>query len=90
MKLIPEFKTELEEFEFWSKTDSTQFINWGKATQVNFPNLQKTVHEITLKLPSDLFEKIKIRANKINVPFESLLKMYILKSYNDNAQNYNL
>jgi len=39
MKPIPEFKTELEEFEFWSKADSTQFINWEKAKQVHFPNL---------------------------------------------------
>lgn len=87
-KIIPEFKSELEEFEFWSKADSMEYINWDKAEKVNFPNLKKTSQEITLNLPLDLLEKIKMRANKIDVPFESLVKMYILKSYNDNTHNY--
>jgi predicted DNA binding CopG/RHH family protein len=87
-KIIPDFKSELEEFEFWSKEDSMEFIDWGKAKLVNFPNLKKTSKEITLNLPLDLLEKIKVRANKIDVPFESLIKMYILKAYNDNTQSY--
>ena len=85
---IPEFKNELEEFEFWRKADSMEWIDWDKAKQGNFSNLKKTSQEITLNLPLDLLEKIKIRANKIDVPFESLVKMYILKAYNDNNQNY--
>lgn len=88
LRPIPEFKSELEEFEFWSKADSMEYIDWDKAKQVNFPNLKKTSQEITLNLPLDLLEKIKVRANKIDVPFESLVKMYILKAYNDNTQNY--
>jgi len=68
-KSIPEFKSELEEFEFWSKADSMEYIDWDKAKQVNFPNLKKTSQEITLNLPLDLLEKIKVRANKIDVPF---------------------
>ncbi|MBA4409147.1 MAG: BrnA antitoxin family protein [Bacteroidota bacterium] len=87
-KSIPEFKNELEEFEFWTKADSMEYIDWDKAKKVNFPNLKKTSQEITLNLPLDLLEKIKVRANKIDVPFESLVKMYILKAYNDNTQNY--
>lgn len=87
-KSIPEFKNELEEFEFWSKADSMAFIDWDKAKQGSFPNLKKTSQEIILKLPLDLLEKIKIRANKIDVPFESLVKMYILKAFNDTTQNY--
>lgn len=87
-KSIPEFNSEFEEFEFWSKADSMDFIDWDKSKPGNFPNLKKTSQEITLKLPLDLLEKIKVRANKIDVPFESLIKMYILKSYNDTTQNY--
>jgi len=87
-KLIPQFKSKLEEFEFWSKTDSMEYINWDDAKKVNFPNLKKSSQELTLNLPLDLLEKIKVRANKIDVPFESLVKMYILKSYNDNTHNY--
>ena len=87
-RTIPEFKSELEEFEFWIKADSMEYIDWDKAKQVNFSNFKKSSREITLNLPLDLFEKIKVRANKIDVPFESLVKMYILKAYNDNAKNF--
>ena len=85
---IPAFKSELEEFEFWSKADIMEYIDWDKAKQINFPNLKKSSQEITLNLPIDLLEKIKVRANKIDVPFEPLVKMYILKAYNDNTQHY--
>ena len=87
-KTIPEFKSELEEFEFWCKEDSMEYINWDQSKRASFSNLKKTSQEITLNLPLDLLEKIKVRANKIDVPFESLVKMYILKAYNDNTQNY--
>lgn len=87
-KPIPEFKNELEEFEFWSKADSMKLIDWDKAQQGIFPNLKKTSQEITLNLPLDLLEKIKIRANKMDVPFESLVKMYIVKAYYENTHNY--
>jgi len=65
-----------------------EFIDWDKAKNGNFPNLKKTSQEITLNLPLDLLEKIKIRANKIDVSFESLVKIYILKACNDTTQNY--
>lgn len=87
-KPIPEFKSELDEFDFWVNEDSTEYIDWNKSKQVNFPNLKKSSKKITLNLPLDLIEKIKVRANKIDVPFESLVKMYIIKAYNDNTQNY--
>ena len=82
---IPKFNSELEEFEFWSRVDSMNLVDWDKAKQGNFPYLKNTSQEITLNLPPDLLEKIKIRANKIDVPFVSLVKMYILKAYNDNT-----
>jgi len=87
-KEVPEFLNELEEYEFWLKEDSTDYIDWQKAQNMKLPNLKKTSKEITLNLPIDLIEKIKIRANKIDVPFESLLKMYIQKAYNDQSRNY--
>lgn len=89
-KEIPEFHSESEEYEFWIKEDSTDYIDWQKAQDIKFPNLKKTSKDITLNLPVDLIEKIKVRANKIDVPFESLLKMYILKAYNDQTRNYSL
>lgn len=89
-KEIPEFHSEIEEYEFWLKEDTTEYIDWSEAKQGSFPNLKKTSKDITLNLPIDLIEKIKVRANKIDVPFESLIKMYILKAYNDQTRNYSL
>ena len=84
-KPIPVFNSELEEFEFWSKEDSMDYIDWDGAKRINLPNLKKSSREITLNLPLDLFEKIKVRANKIDVPYESLIKVYILKALNENS-----
>ena len=82
-KQIPTFSSEAEEFEFWSNANSTDYINWDEAKEIKFINLKKTTKKITLSLPFDMIEKIKIRANKIDVPYQSLIKMYILKSYNE-------
>lgn len=89
-KEIPEFHSEREEYDFWVKEDSTDYIDWEKSKQTHFPNLKKTSKEVTINLPVDMVEKIKVRANKIDVPFESLLKMYILKAYDDQTRNYSL
>ncbi|MBU0490132.1 MAG: BrnA antitoxin family protein [Bacteroidetes bacterium] len=90
LKKLPKFKTENEEFEFWSKFDSTEFVNWDAGSKVQFTKLKKTTRSITLDLPADLLEKIIIRANKIDVHVESLLKMYILKAYQDNSRSYKI
>ncbi len=86
LKKIPEFKNEAEEFEFWSKSDCFEYINWDKARNTKFTNLKKTTKKISLTIPFDLFEKIKVRANKFNIPYQSLIKMYILKAYNEYLQ----
>lgn len=85
IRTMPKFNSELEEFEFWSKVDSMNLVDWDQAKQGNFSNLSKNSNELTLNLPPDLLEKIKIRANKIDVPLVSLVKMYILKAFNDNT-----
>lgn len=88
LKEIPGFKNESEEFEFWKNADSTDYVNWDNAEISSFPGLKKTSMDITLSIPVNLLEQLKIRANKINVPFESLVKMYILKSFYDNSRSY--
>jgi len=90
IRSIPKFNSELEVpiaigIEFWSKVDSMDLVDREPTKQGNFPNLNQTSNAITLNLPPDLLEKIKIRANKIDVPFVSLVKMYILKAFNDNT-----
>ena len=90
LKKIPEFKNEVEEFEFWSNNNSIEFIDWNKANVVNFPKLKKSTREISLSIPTDLFEKIQVRANKINVSFDDLIKIYLQKAYRDFSKNYSI
>ena len=76
-KQIPKFKNEDEEREFWSKADSTDYIDWSKGKRVVFPNLKPSVKTISLRLPEALLEELKMLANKKDVPYQSLLKVYL-------------
>lgn len=76
-KQIPEFKNEDEEREFWATHDSTEFINWNKAERVNFSNLKPSVKTISLRLPESMLEELKLLANKRDVPYQSLLKIFL-------------
>ena len=77
LKKIPNFKTEDEEREFWDKHDSTDYIDWSKAKVGIFPNLKLTTRPISLRLPVNLINKVKIKANRLDVPYQSLMKQYI-------------
>jgi len=77
MKRIPEFKSEAEEFEFWSKEDSTEYVDWSKAKRVKFPNLRPTLRTISVRLPVSMIEDLKVLANRRDVPYQSLLKMFL-------------
>lgn len=77
LKNIPEFKTEKEEREFWSKNDSSEYINWEKSKSVSFPKLKPSTKTISLRLPEFLLNDIKIIANKRDVPYQSLIKIIL-------------
>lgn len=76
-KKIPEFRNEEEEFEFWSKADSTEYLDWSKAKRVKFPNLKPTLRTISIRLPVTMVEDLKILANQRDVPYQSLMKVYL-------------
>ncbi|HVZ58793.1 MAG TPA: BrnA antitoxin family protein [Patescibacteria group bacterium] len=77
LKQIPDFKTFEEEAEFWDTHDSTEYVDWSKAKKVVFPNLKPTTESISLRLPSFLLARIKQLANKKDVPYQSLMKMFL-------------
>ncbi len=79
MKTIPKFSTEEEEQKFWENHDSTEFLDWKKAKPVKLPNLKKSTKTISLRLPADMLESLKIRANAMDVPYQSLIKMFLQK-----------
>lgn len=77
LKSIPEFASEAEEREFWLTHDSTEYVDWAKAERVAFPNLKPSTQSISLRLPISLLERIKIEANRRDVPYQSLMKVWL-------------
>lgn len=77
LKPVPTFKNESEERKFWETHDSTDYVDWSKATRARFPNLKPSTQAISLRLPVSLLEQIKIAANKRDVPYQSLIKMWL-------------
>jgi predicted DNA binding CopG/RHH family protein len=77
IKKIPNFKNEDAERTFWATHDSTEYINWKKAKKVILPNLKPSVKSISLRLPESMIEELKLLANKKDVPYQSLLKMFL-------------
>jgi predicted DNA binding CopG/RHH family protein len=74
---IPKFKNEGKERAFWAKRDSTDFIDWRKAKKVILPNLKPSVKTISIRLPEMMLEELKLLANKRDVPYQSLLKIFL-------------
>ncbi len=77
MKKIPKFKTESEERSFWEENDSSEYLDWSKAERVVFPSLKPTTKAVSLRLPEYMLAQIKVEANKRDVPYQSLMKMWL-------------
>lgn len=77
LKKIPKFKTEEEERKFWSKADSTNYVDWTKAKRISFPKLKPSTKTISIRLPEHLIEGLKTLANKRDVPYQSLIKIIL-------------
>ncbi len=76
-KNIPYFKSEDAEREIWATHDSTEYVDWSKAEQVIFPNLKPSTETISLRLPQYLLARIKQIANFKDVPYQSLMKIFL-------------
>ena len=74
---VPVFRTEAEERAFWESHDSSDYVDWSKAKRARFPNLKPPTKAISLRLPVDLLERIKMAANKRDVPYQSLIKVWL-------------
>ncbi len=76
-KKIPEFRNEDEEREFWGAHDSTEYVDWKKAKRMVMPELRPSLKTISLRLPESMLEEIKLLAHKKDVPYQSLLKIFL-------------
>ena len=77
LKVVPKFANEAAEREFWEKNDSTAYMNWKKAQVTVFPNLKPSTQTISLRLPQHLLDSIKTAANARDVPYQSLIKVWL-------------
>lgn len=76
---LPKFKNEDEERKFWAKLDLSQYYEPSDMVKVSFPNLKPTSHAISIRIPDYLLNRVKEKANEINIPYQSLIKEYIKK-----------
>ncbi len=76
-KKIPQFKNEDEERDFWQSHDSTEYVDWKKAERLTLANLKPSVKTISLRLPESMLEELKLLANKRDVPYQSLVKVFL-------------
>jgi predicted DNA binding CopG/RHH family protein len=86
-KKTPQFKSEDAEREFWSKTDSTEYVDWGAAKRVVLPELKPSQKTISLRLPAMMLAELKRLANKRDVPYQSLLKVFLAERLNEELRS---
>jgi predicted DNA binding CopG/RHH family protein len=77
LKKIPEFKSEADERAFWESHDSSDYLDWRQAQSASLPNLKLSTKTISLRLPEGLLDRIKIEANKRDMPYQSLIKAWL-------------
>lgn len=85
--VIPKFKSENKERAFWARHDSTEFIDWKKTKKVVLPNLKPSVKTISIRLPEMMLEELKLLANKRDIPYQSLLKIFLADRLKDELEH---
>jgi predicted DNA binding CopG/RHH family protein len=82
-EIIPKFRTEDGEREFWATHDSTEYVDWSRARRIVMPNLKPTMKTISLRIPDTMLSELKLLANKKDVPYQSLLKIFLSERIRD-------
>jgi predicted DNA binding CopG/RHH family protein len=77
LKKIPKFKDEAQEAKFWSEHDATEYVDFSRGRRVIFPDLKPSLKTISIRLPESLIEHLKVLANKRDVPYQSLMKIFL-------------
>lgn len=84
---LPHFRSEEEEQDFWAEHDATDHIDWSQARRVVLPNLKPSTKTISLRLPESMLDELKLLANKRDVPYQSLLKMFLADRLEEELRN---
>src|SRR2546428_10044399 len=88
-KKVSNFKSESEEHKFWSTADSTRYIDWRRAQRAVLPDLRPSLRTISLRLPELMLEELKLLANKRDIPYQSLLKVFLAERIEDELRQTN-
>jgi len=88
LKPVPRFRSEAEERAFWESHDTADYFDLSKAQRVRFPNLKLSTTAISLRLPQDLLDRIKVAANKRDVPYQSLIKVWLNEKVDRDEAGY--
>jgi predicted DNA binding CopG/RHH family protein len=86
-KKLPKFKNEDEEREFWASHDSADYLDWKQGQRIVLPNLRPSSQTISLRLPKPMIERLKLLANKRDVPYQSLLKIFVAERLKAEFEN---
>ena len=87
-KKIPTFKSEDEEREFWATHDSTEYLDWDEAEEVVLPKLKPSTRTISLRLPELMLNELRLIANKRDIPYQSLIKMFLKERIDQEFKRY--
>ncbi len=87
MKRLPKFGSEAEERRFWQTHDSTEYVDWSDAEAVVLPELKPSTKSISLRLPESMLEQLKLLAHKQDVPYQSLVKMFLAERLRSEMQH---
>ena len=79
---VPSFASEAEERAFWESHDSADYVDWRQAADVRMPNLKPSTTTISLRIPVGLLERIKVEANRRDMPYQSLIKAWLEEDVN--------
>ncbi len=79
LKKIPKFKSERDERKFWQKADSTEYVDYTRMERWVFPDLKLSSKPITIRIPESLLARVKVKANKLDMPYQTFIKQLILR-----------
>ena len=88
LKEIPTFQSEEEEREFWATHDSTEYLDWDEAEAVILPKLKPSTRTISLRLPELMLNELRIIANKRDIPYQSLIKLFLKERIDAELKKY--
>ena len=80
LKPLPDFRNEAEERDFWRTHDSAEYLDWDNGREVSFPNLKPTCRSVSVRLPISMVENLKTLANSMDIPYQSLMKVFLSDS----------